>query len=431
MYPDTDIPASDTIRETLTVALTLLVALGLVTTAAGASAAAGTSTATATGDEVPEPLEDGRYSDQTLDAGETVSYVAELTAGDLFIAGATYSSDDDLEVTITDPEGNEVGDHAVGDSYHYVELPEVAHDGTYLVTITNDGDATDYEFEVLHETRSEPEPEPEPDTVPEPLEDGYYTGLEIGSGETITYEAELAANDLFNAAVPKTTGDLDVRILDPAGTAVATDFPEGNAHGGIVTGASTDGTYTVEITNTGDADMTFDLSVFHETPVVLEDGTFTGEAGFETPEYYIIDLATNDTLSVDIRSETPDALDVTAFDPAVEETGDIDRDGDAYRIELSDVETDGTYVIQLTNIAGDTVSYELEVSHEEATVSVPNGDDVDGSDSNTENDSDTDDSETDDDSSDDGDGIPGFGVATALLALVATAMVALSGRRSE
>lgn len=240
------------------------------------------------------------------------------------------------------------------------------------------------------------------------------------------------------------TGELDVQIVGPDGTAVGTDFPDERIHGGAVAGATDEGTYTVEITNTGDARRTFDLSVLHETPVVLENGTFTNRVEPNEFEYYIIDLAATDTLSVDIRSENLDALAVSAYDPAIQETGDLNREGDTSRIELSDVETEGTYLVQLANRGTTPVNYELEGIHEgpgaDDPADIVNESDTDSEDTetdskDTESDSDDDAAETetdsDDSGTDDGDGVPGLGMTSALLALVAATMLTLFGRRSE
>lgn len=384
-------------------------------------------------DEVPDPLEDGVYIQQTIDTEEAISYEAELTAGDRFVVGAHFASDDDLEVTVTDPEGNPVGVDTSQARSNLVELREAPRDGTYLVTITNHGERTMFDLEVRLETDEEPESEPEP------LETGTYDNIAIDAGETLTYEAEIATGDLFQALALSATEDLDVRITGPDGTPVGTAVPDPSLRGAIVVDAAAEGTYTIEITNTGDTGMTFTLSALHEPTVSLEPGSFEDRLESESFAYYVIDLAETDNLSIVIDAEQSGAIDPIVFDPEIKQTGETDRNDTHHRIELSDVETAGTYLVQLYNRAA-TVSYDLEVTHEGPGAITP-GDDADGQtgdelgDSNAGNDSTTEDDS--DESADDGstddaeDGVPGMDAKSALLALVAITMVAVSRLRTH
>lgn len=431
MSSQTDGRRQPTRRTLSTIAITLLVAFALVST--GGTAGAVADSAANADTDIPDPLAEGEYVEQEIDGGETLTYDAELTAGDSFLVVAQFHNSNDIDVSITDPSGETVGQTFDGDNHHGVDLPNAPTTGTYTVEITNNAETASFDFFVEHSGTDDQGTEPEPDSVPEPLETGYYTNLEIDSGETLTYEARLETNDLFQVIVPAPADEVDVRIVDPDGTAVGTDLPDETVQGGAIAGAADEGTYTVEITNIGESRTSFDISVLQETPVVLENGTVTNRLETEAFEYHIIDLAATDNLSVDIRSENPDALDVSVFDPTIQETGEIDREGDTYRIELSDVELDGTYLVQLANRGASPVNYELETVHEgpgaEDPDDVVNGSDTDSED--TETDSDDEETDNDDSEADDGDGVPGLGATSALLALVAATMLTVFGRRSE
>lgn len=72
-----------------------------------------------------------------------------------------------------------------------------------------------------------------------------------------------------------------------------------------------------------------------------------------------------------MKASNLDNLDVTVLGPDLEEVGDAERDGDTAYIDLEDVETEGTHLIELYNGIYDdseAVDYELDVSYLEATI---------------------------------------------------------------
>lgn len=291
------------------------------------------------------------------------------------------------------------------------------------------------------------------DEVPQPLETDYYTDLEIGSGETLTYHAEVGADDLLSAWAWSESVALDVRITGPDGTPVGVNFSDSIITGTGVVDAPTDGTYTVEVTNTDDRAATFNLNVVHETPIELGDGTYAGSIGPEEVDHYTIDLTEVDELSIDLDFEISDPVEFDLLNPELEQAEDIAQYAETGQIELSDVETEGTYVLEIYNSGDEPASYGFEVAHDgpggtdaedendridsdEADVDVSDEDGADSDEDAAASDEETVDSEGDSADgdtadADNGDGSPGLGPMSALVALVAVAMIALTRARAD
>ncbi|MFC7213576.1 hypothetical protein ACFQO4_05695 [Saliphagus sp. GCM10025334] len=312
-------------------------------------------------DDVPDPLEEGTYGGQELEAGQSVTYEAELTENDFFSIMADFDSDADIAVTIRDPSGSAVGESFPHDDFYAADLTSTPTDGTYTVEIENRGEtAATFILDVYYD---EFESDPTRAQIPDPLEDGYFPGLELEKGETVTYDAELETGDLFTVSVLSGT-DLEVMVTDPSGSAVGTDVRDGDYRTVNVVGAPTDGTYTVAVENRGETATETDLSVLYEpTPAVLENGSFEGTVDGMDFDISMINLNAGDDLSVTITSDDAADLEVTLFDSATEELATGEHGDGTVSLDLSDVESSDTHLLQVYNVGTSEVDYELEVSH--------------------------------------------------------------------
>ncbi|MFC7231677.1 hypothetical protein ACFQMM_10080 [Saliphagus sp. GCM10025308] len=311
--------------------------------------------------DVPDPLEEGTYEGQELEAGQSVTYEAELTENDFISIMADFDSDADIAVTIRDPNGSAVGESLPHDDFYAADLTSAPTDGTYTVEIENRGEtAATFVLDVYYD---EFESDPSRVQVPDPLENGYFPGLELEEGETATYDAELETGDLFTVSVLSGT-DLEVMVTDPSGSAVGTDVRDGDYRAVNVVGAPTDGTYTVAVENRGETATETDLSVLYEpTPAVLENGSFEGTVDGMDFDIFMIDLNAGDDLSVTITSDDAADLEVTLFDSATEELATGEHGDGTVSLDLSDVESSDTHLLQVYNVGTSEVDYELEVSH--------------------------------------------------------------------
>jgi|GEM_PF-2821160 len=101
------------------------------------------------GDTIPDTLEDGLYSAVTVEEG-THSYEIDLTEDDAFGVATFYDTGEEIDLTVFDPAGNEVGEGIEDPGFTYVELPGVDSDGTYTVELENAGAETVIDFDVYH-----------------------------------------------------------------------------------------------------------------------------------------------------------------------------------------------------------------------------------------------------------------------------------------
>ena len=376
----------------------VLVALGLLL----GMTAVGAVGATATGADLPDPLEEGWYPDVELPGEETTTSTVELDAGDEFWVVVEHDDAHESEVRLLDPSGNEVGDSDTDADFAWAYLPEAPVDGTYTVEIDNHEETTTVEVDVGHESATDdehdhddPEGDLEPGDIPEPLEEGSYSGLTVPGNEILVYDVELTEDDEFGVGVFHQDESLEVQLYDPQGEPVGERIDDSSLAAVEVFGAPEDGTYTAVIENHGD-ETVVDLEVYHneidsgdddheedddtdtpeadlepdDVPDPLEEGSYLGLTvpGDETL-VYDVEMTAGDNFAMGVFHQH-ESLEVELYDPQGEPVGERIDDSSLAAVEVFGAPEDGTYTAVIEN-QGDETVVDLEVYHEQ----VDSGDD--------------------------------------------------------
>ena len=377
----------------------VLVALGLLL----GMTAVGAVGATATGADLPDPLEEGWYPDVELPGEETTTSTVELDAGDEFWVVVEHDDAHESEVRLLDPSGNEVGDSDTDADFAWAYLPEAPVDGTYTVEIDNHEETTTVEVDVGHESATDdehdhddPEGDLEPGDIPEPLEEGSYSGLTVPGNEILVYDVELTEDDEFGVGVFHQDESLEVQLYDPQGEPVGERIDDSSLAAVEVFGAPEDGTYTAVIENHGD-ETVVDLEVYHEQvdsgdddheddheqeddhddheddhddhddegPQEVTDDIYTGlsiDAG--AINTYDVEVGGGETILVGAFADDPDAdLVVSLEDPVGTDVTDHDANEDVYRSTAG-----GTYTIAVENREQTAQRFDLSVLLDDNTV---------------------------------------------------------------